>query len=176
LLIALAAATGALPEDCPETLKAWKESEASLKAWTDAIGASEKIGDSLAMLSNHLLPTAPCVAQLFYAVAVMCGSPAVNCRDVCGDVTWEVIRTCVVLKVHKQVAAYVADQERTNASPDDSFNAVKNFCEANNLFDVSIYPPTISICNTLATWLQKAVTARGAAIAYQAENNVQLEK
>jgi len=82
----------------------------------------------------------------------------------------------VLQKLHQQVGAYVADAERTNALPDDSFNAVKAFCEANNLFDVSIYPPTLSVCGTLATWLQKAVTARGAAIAHQAENNVQLEK
>ena len=155
-------------------MKAWKETEASLNAWSSAISKNDLIIDSITDLSNHLLPAPQVVSNLFYAVAVFCGSSPKVCRDVCGDITWENIRANVVRALPKQVTSYNVNAVKS-VNKDSSLAAVKKFIEENNLFDTSIYPPAIAVCNTLALWLQKAVNARAAAIAYSLESNVNLE-
>lgn len=53
---------------------------------------------------------------------------------------------------------------------------MKTIAETNNIFDVSVYPANLPVFAVLATWLQKAVAAREAAIAYHLEaNRVSLE-
>jgi len=50
-----------------------------------------------------------------------------------------------------------------------SLAAVKAYAEANNLFDGSIYPANLPVFSLLMQWLQKAIAAREAAIAYHNE-------
>jgi len=50
-----------------------------------------------------------------------------------------------------------------------SLAAVKAYAEANNLFDGSIYPTNLPVFSLLMQWLQKAISAREAAIAYHIE-------
>jgi len=51
-----------------------------------------------------------------------------------------------------------------------SLAAVKAYAEANNLFDDgSIYPTNLPVFSLLMQWLQKAISAREAAIAYHNE-------
>lgn len=44
--------------------------------------------------------------------------------------------------------------------------AVKTFCEASNTFDSSALPPHLVTLAPLASWLQKAIAAREAALVY----------
>ena len=155
-------------------MKAWKETEASLTAWTGAISRSDLIIDTITDLSNHLLPAPQVVSNLFYAVAVLAGANPKLCRDVCGDITWENIRANVVRALPKLITSFNVNAVRS-VTKDSSLAAVKKFVEENNLYDTSIYPPAIAVCNTLALWLQKAVNGRAAAIAYSLESNVNLE-
>ena len=54
---------------------------------------------------------------------------------------------------------------------------VKAFVEANNALDAGALPPHLLCLPALATWLQKALAAREAALAYYKEaKNVELEK
>jgi len=47
--------------------------------------------------------------------------------------------------------------------------SIKAFAETSNLFDSSIYPANLPIFPMLMQWLQKAIAAREAAIAYHTE-------
>lgn len=75
-----------------------------------------------------------------------------------------------------KMIAYKASSPRTQPENDNSIAAVKALCEANNLFDASIYPANIPVFSVLCGWLQKAVAAREAAVALAAEvDKVNLE-
>ena len=87
-----AAITSSLPEGSSEGLKAWKESEASLNAWTESIGENKMLVDAIASLTGHLLPCTPAVNNLFYAIALTSGVASSDIKDICGDITWEAIR------------------------------------------------------------------------------------
>lgn len=52
---------------------------------------------------------------------------------------------------------------------ESSLANVKKFVEEFNVYDSSIYPPHIAICNVLCVWLQKAHNARINLQAYNAE-------
>lgn len=51
-------------------------------------------------------------------------------------------------------------------SRDASVEGIKAFCEANALFDVAAYPPSLPSLAPLCMWFQKAIAAREAAITY----------
>jgi len=171
---ALAGVAGSLPAECAESLKAWKETEASVNAWTEIIASSDVLIDIINDLTNHLLPAPQAVSNLFYAIAVLCGASPKQSRDVCGDVTWENIRANVIRALPKLIAGYNAGAVKA-VTKDSSLAAIKKFIEENNLYDTSIYPSSIAVCSTLSLWLQKAVNARSAAIAFNLESNVNLE-
>ncbi len=61
-------------------------------------------------------------------------------------------------------------------SPANTVSAVKSFCEASAAFDAAGFPSLAPSLAVLALWLQKAIVAREAAVAYQlAANKVHLE-
>eukprot|EP01006_Ploeotia_vitrea_P022123 TRINITY_DN54534_c0_g1_i1.p1 TRINITY_DN54534_c0_g1~~TRINITY_DN54534_c0_g1_i1.p1 ORF type:complete len:503 (+),score=45.75 TRINITY_DN54534_c0_g1_i1:19-1527(+) len=171
---ALANVGASLPAEISDSEKAVKEGEASVKTWGDEISGNSMLVDSILSLQNHLLPSTQVVATLFYCVAIMGGANPKECKDVCGDITWEAIRALVLKNIPELIKNFDCNAVRT-VNNENSLDAIKKITEENNLFDTSIYPPTIAVCNPLAMWLQKAVNARTAAIAFQAENNVNLE-
>ncbi len=48
----------------------------------------------------------------------------------------------------------------------NSISTVKAYCETNNVFDTSAYPPTMPSLILLNTWLQKNLAAREAVISF----------
>jgi hypothetical protein len=50
-----------------------------------------------------------------------------------------------------------------------SLAAVKELCEKSNLLDPAGYPPHLPVLGIVAQWLQKAIAAREAAMAYFSE-------
>jgi hypothetical protein len=46
---------------------------------------------------------------------------------------------------------------------------VKELCEKSNLLDPAGYPPHLPVLGIVAQWLQKAIAAREAAMAYFSE-------
>ena len=68
-------------------------------------------------------------------------------------------------------AAQVSGADKAN-----TLASVKAFAETAGILDAGTYPATIGVCpGVLMPWLQKAMTAREAAVAYNAENKVMLE-
>ena len=81
----------------------------------------------------------------------------------------------MVPKLPDLISKYDLNAQGPPASKDNSLAACKKYAEDNNLYDSSTCPPHLQVCVALAAWLQKAHNSRGAAMAYQAENNVNLE-
>lgn len=80
------------PEPEHETLKPYKEADAVLKVWT-TVNAHEHVAASHHELKDHVLPAVAIASNLLYAVGVFVGMSPVAFKDVCGDISWEVIRT-----------------------------------------------------------------------------------
>lgn len=153
------------PEPAPETLKPFREAEEVLAVWTNLLAAGY-VAAPLAAMKGHVLPAPQAVANLFFAVASLTNTQ-VSLRDVCGDITWESVRLALPqiissIAAFKPTAAYAATK-------DTSIAAVKAFIDAGNIFDGAQYPAHLPVLATLATWLQKAVAAREAAVAYYKE-------
>lgn len=88
-----------LPPECSDSLKAVLEAKAALAVWNDAF-AGETLSSSLFILKEHVLPVPNIVSNLIFACACMTNKvPDVNSmKDVCGDVSWESIRSvCTIL-------------------------------------------------------------------------------
>ena len=83
------------PAAAPETLKPYSETLAVLRLWCDpdkGLG-SAAFASALASMQNHVLPAPAAVCNLLYVLGLFLGLPAQSLKDVCGDVTWEVLRT-----------------------------------------------------------------------------------
>lgn len=53
---------------------------------------------------------------------------------------------------------------------------MKAFADATGILDAGVYPPAFAVCSAaLLPWLQKALSAREAALALNAERGVALE-
>lgn len=168
---AVAAATAALPAECADSLKAWKEAEAALSAWTTGLCKSDGFVEAVTSLNKHLLPAPQAVSNLFYAAASVCGMTPKDTRDVCGDITWEATRCSIVGVLPDAMSAYDVNAKAVPASKENSLAALKKFTEDNNVFDASAYPPHLSVCGPLSMWVQKAIAARAAAVAHHMEND-----
>ena len=65
------------------------------------------------------------------------------------------------------------DSELTKAN---TVAAVKALAEGSGILDAAAYPANMTVCSiALVPWLQKAIAAREAAVAFNAENKVKLE-
>ena len=90
--IAISATSAAIGADASETLKAAKESDTSLKTWTDSICNSDVMIEAITSLQKHVIPAPLIVAHLIAAIARTCGVANKDTKDICGDITWEVMR------------------------------------------------------------------------------------
>ena len=71
---------------------------------------------------------------------------------------------------------YSPSASRAGCPKVNSLAAVKTFSEGTGILDAGVYPPAFAVCAVvLLPWLQKAITAREAAMALSAENKVVLE-
>lgn len=60
---------------------------------------------------------------------------------------------------------------------ENSLSSIKAYCENNNVFDTSSYPPEMGSLTVINAWLQKNMAAREATIAFfQETKNEALEK
>jgi hypothetical protein len=74
------------------------------------------------------------------------------------------------------IAAYDPDNQRVGAEKANTLPAVKAFAEGAAILDAGAYPGTFALCAVgLLPWLQKALTAREAAMALSAESKLALE-
>lgn len=59
---------------------------------------------------------------------------------------------------------------KAEVKPANSLNNVKAFCENNNVYETSAYPPQMASLIVMNSWLQKNIAAREATIAFFQEN------
>ena len=75
-----------------------------------------------------------------------------------------------------RIAAYQAAAPRLGAPKANTLASIKAFAESSGILDPSVYPANMALCSVaVLPWLQKAIAAREAAIAYHAEIQVVLE-
>lgn len=76
----------------------------------------------------------------------------------------------------QKIGAYDPTENRAGAPKANTLAAVKAFAEGAAILDAGVYPPTFALCSVaLLPWLQKAIAAREAAIAFSAESKKALE-
>lgn len=76
----------------------------------------------------------------------------------------------------ERIGSYKAAEKRVGAPKANTLAAVKAFAEGAAILDAGAYPPSFALCSAgLLPWLQKALAAREAAIAFHAESKVALE-
>ena len=78
----------------------------------------------------------------------------------------------------EKIGSYSASANRKGAPAHkaNTLAAVKAFAESAGILDAGVYPANLAICPVaLLPWLQKAIAAREAAIAYHAESKIALE-
>ena len=155
-------------------MKIYKETSCVLAIWSSII-ASDAFAAPFKRMTGHSLPVPPAALTLLYTLGVFVGLDSASFKDACGHVSWNKIKSsCIPLFLDK-VKEY--DPARTtNVNKDSSLASIKTMCETSNLFDASIYPSNLPPLPLLAQWLQKALTAREAAVNYFKEvKNEQLE-
>jgi len=153
-----------------------KEAEELFKsAWVPAIAGKEFLA-AINYLQNYVIPMPTSVNNLFIALGSLLGQETSLYRDVCGDASWEQIKKILLPSLVDSMRKFQSAGVVNVALPENRTNAVKAFCEANTVFDASIYPSNIPVFSVLVAWLQKAITAREAAITFFAEvKKTQLE-
>ena len=89
------------PEPAPESLKPFYETSAVLKVWMSASGLSgEAYKSAFLSMQNHVLPAPASVCNLLFAVGSFLGLKSDSLKDVCGDTTWELLRTVSCMPPH----------------------------------------------------------------------------
>lgn len=82
------------PEPAHESLKPFYETAAVLKVWTSASGlGGEAYKSAFLSMQNHVLPAPASVCNLLFAVGCFLGLQSNSLKDVCGETTWELLRT-----------------------------------------------------------------------------------
>ena len=67
----------------------------------------------------------------------------------------------------QKIGAYDPTENRAGAPKANTLAAVKAFAEGAAILDAGVYPPTFALCSAaLLPWLQKAMAARDAAMAF----------
>ena len=75
-----------------------------------------------------------------------------------------------------RIASYQAAAPRLGGNKLNTLASIKAFAESSGILDPSVYPANMALCSVaVLPWLQKALAAREAAIAYHAEIGVALE-
>mmetsp|Transcript_31870 Transcript_31870/g.53765 ORF Transcript_31870/g.53765 Transcript_31870/m.53765 type:complete len:539 (+) Transcript_31870:117-1733(+) len=180
---AAARAAAADPEGEPpvesETLKPFKEAHAVLtEVWNAGVGGDATVSSALSGLQGYTLPLPAPALNCLYAVACLVGCAAAEMQNVCGDPDWGVIQQSCLAGLAGKIAAYdpAAPLEAATTTEAHKLASIKAFAEATGILDAGAYPPTMAICaNALLPWLQKALAAREAAIAYHTEIGTALE-
>ena len=163
------------PAGPSELLRPYKEAEAVLETvWNLAVSASG-VANGIVSLQKYLLPPAAPALNLLYAVGLLLGFEPSALQNVCGDPDWQAIQRNLA-EYPARIASYRAAEPRLGCPAANTLPAVKAFAETSGLLDASLYPANMALCSVaLLPWLQKALLAREAAIAFHAENKVALE-
>eukprot|EP01038_Epipyxis_sp_PR26KG_P005117 gene5117-7128_t len=149
-----------------ELLKPYKESEAIAKTWSRGLSA---LSPSIQLLQKYVFPLPTQACNLIYAICSLLNYDPDLLKDPCGDISWDQLRTNSIESLLSSISNYESAQPLTLLNKSNSVSSVKSFCEANNLFDSSTYPSNLPNLTVLLSWLQKAIAAREAAIAYFGE-------
>eukprot|EP00598_Pedospumella_elongata_P004912 CAMPEP_0184980082 /NCGR_PEP_ID=MMETSP1098-20130426/10113_1 /TAXON_ID=89044 /ORGANISM="Spumella elongata, Strain CCAP 955/1" /LENGTH=550 /DNA_ID=CAMNT_0027503443 /DNA_START=31 /DNA_END=1683 /DNA_ORIENTATION=- len=167
---------GEAPAGVSELLKPYKEAEAVLETvWNLAVSASG-VAAGIVSLQKYLLPPAAPVLNLLYAVGLLLGFEPAQLQNVCGDADWQAIQKNGLAEYPGRIATYQAAAPRLGGNKLNTLASIKAFAESSGILDPSVYPANMALCSVaVLPWLQKALAAREAAIAYHAEIGVALE-
>jgi len=158
------AAEGAPPAAAmPETTRALAVADAVI----DGIHAkvSTELAEAINALSGHVLPAAPAVTNLVYAVAALAGIGG-NAKDTYGEITWENTRSKCIPELLGAMGDSLAAW-KAGGGDKAGLNEVKSFIEANAVLPGE-FPAPCAICSALSLWLTKAVAACDARVAEDA--------
>lgn len=159
-----------------ELQKAKSETAAVAAVWGEQVGKSQ-LGLNISLLNQFVLPLPLPALRLLYAMALFLNEDPATVEDVCGDPNWESIRKIFLSSLATKIGSFDPSSVTNLVHKSNSVAAVKAYLEANGLIDGSVYPSFVPIFGSvLLVWLQKAIAAREAAMAYSAEvDKVSLE-
>lgn len=155
------------PENPPhELLRPAEEAAAVTDALNKAfVGDLTKYVD---VLNQHILPLPVAAVSLLYVIGKMVGITEELYTDVSGEPSWSKMRTDLLPVLISSMSVYEPFATMTVASTSSMAN-LKAIIEAGNLLDGGTYPPNLPVLGALMIWLQKAMAAREAAMAYSLE-------
>lgn len=167
-------ADDAEPVPGADLLRPAKETEAVICALNKVVGDGA-IAAQVNLLSGYVIPLPAAANNLFFAIGCLLGEPPSSFSE-CGSANWEKFREGLLPSLTSKLTNYNPSAALTGLATENLLNNVKAYCEAAAVNDPSTLPPSIPALVALSTWLQKAIAAREAAIAYQtAANHLNLE-
>lgn len=150
------------------------EAEARALFWTQTL-LNNPTNAILKSLHEYKIPMFPSLLNLLFAVGCLLSNPPASMRDCGGDLSWESLKEIALNSITNKLLVFNPREVKTVVL-ECSASSIRQFCESNNLFDPSVYPPLLSLASILSNWLKKNLNAREVAISYFKENkNIQLE-
>jgi len=165
------------PAEGAELLKARTDAALALHTWSKVL-ANSPAGKQLSLLQQYLFPLPGPALKLLYVIALLINTPASSMQDVCGDISWDAMKSVVLERFVSNMEMYNPTQSIVLSGKENTFAFIKSYVEANNLLDAAVYPVFLSVFPlAFLPWLQKALAAREAAFTYSNEvDKIPLER
>jgi hypothetical protein len=132
---------------------------------------AEGLPEPLASLAEHPMSPGNAACSLLYLLACLASPSTAQaiCLDCCGMPSWPVMKANLMPQIVSLMTSFSPSARCMSIPKAVSVASVKASCEAQNLFDSSVYPTNLPVFPFLSQWVNKALAARDASVAYAAE-------